>query len=200
MQNASHSIREEFHYILLFIATMWAVFFLTLIFPSLDSLGIVPRTFKGLIGIPASPFLHASFQHLFGNTIPLCILLALLAGSGARSWEIVADIILLGGLLLWLFGRSATHIGASGLICGLISFLILSGFFEKRLVPLLMSLFVGFLYGGTLFWGILPQIGTHVSWDGHLCSTIAGAIVAYILTRNGDNKGKTADVPVQENR
>ena len=120
MQNASHTIREEFHYVLYFIGIVWAVFFLSLVFPSLDYFGVVPRTLVGLIGIPAMPFLHANFFHLLGNTIPLFILLMLLAGSKARSWEIVVDIVLLGGLLLWLLGRSATHIGASGLIFGLI--------------------------------------------------------------------------------
>jgi membrane associated rhomboid family serine protease len=171
MQNASHTIREELRCIFLFVAALWTVFFVTLVFPSLDSFGVVPRTFKGLIGIPASPFLHANFHHLLGNTIPLCVLLTLLAGSKAHSWEIVVDVIILGGVLLWLFGRSAVHIGASGLICGLISFLIFSGIFEKRLVPLVVSLVVAFLYGGTLLWGVLPQIGTNISWDGHICGS-----------------------------
>ena len=90
---------------------------------------------------------------------------------------------LLGGLLLWLVGRSAIHIGASGLIFGLITFLLLSGFLEKRTVPLLVSLLVGFLYGTALLWGIVPRLGSHISWDGHLCGAIAGGIVAYALTR-----------------
>ena len=158
MQNASHTIREEFRYVLYFIGIVWAVYFLSLVFPSLDHFGVVPRTLVGLIGIPATPFLHVNFFHLLGNTIPLFILLMLLAGSKARSWEIVVDIVLLGGLLLWLLGRSATHIGASGLIFGLISFLIFSGILERRFLPLIISLIVGFFYGGTLLRGILPQI------------------------------------------
>jgi membrane associated rhomboid family serine protease len=117
------------------------------------------------------------------NTIPLFVLLALLAGSNARSWEIVAEVVLLGGLLLWLVGRPATHIGASGLIFGLITFLIVSGIREKRIVPLVVCLVVGFLYGGALIWGIIPRFGSHGSWDGHLCSALAGGIVAYALTR-----------------
>jgi membrane associated rhomboid family serine protease len=194
MQNASHTIREELRYIFLFVAVLWAAFLVTLALPSLNSFGVVPRTLKGLIGIPAAPFLHATFRHLLGNTIPLGILLTLLAGSKARSWEIVAGVIILSGTLLWLFGRSAVHVGASGLICGLISFLIFSGIFEKRLVPLIMSLVVGFLYGSTLLWSVVPQIGSDISWDGHLCGAIAGGIVAYALTRKGGQHEKTAEV------
>ena len=90
---------------------------------------------------------------------------------------------MLGGLLLWLFGRHATHIGASGLIFGLIAFLIVSGLEERRIIPLIIAVVVGFLYGGTLLWGILPLSGPHTSWDGHLCGAIAGAAVAYTLAR-----------------
>ena len=190
MQNASHTIREELYGIVAFIGIIWAVFLLTCAVPSLDSYGVVPRTFVGLVGIPAMVFLHADLHHLLVNTIPLLILLVLLAGSKARSWEIVIDVTLLGGLLLWLAGRPAIHIGASGLIFGLIAFLILSGFLEKRIVPLIVSLVVGFLYGGTLLWGILPRIGSHISWDGHLCGAIAGGIVAYALTRESRGKAE----------
>jgi membrane associated rhomboid family serine protease len=192
MQNASHTIREEFYGVVAFIGVIWAVFLLTCAVPSLDAYGVVPRTFVGLVGIPAMIFLHADLHHLLANTIPLLILLALLAGSNARSWEVVIDVVLLGGLFLWLVGRSAIHIGASGLIFGLIAFLILSGFLEKRIVPLMISLAVGFLYGGTLLWGVLPRVGSHISWDGHLCGAIAGGIVAYALTR--DSAGE-ADAP-----
>jgi len=183
MRNASHSVRAELHGVLLFVGTIWAVFLLSLVFPSIDSLGVVPRTLVGLVGIPAMPFLHANFHHLLSNTAPLLVLLALLAGSSARSWEIVIEVVLLGGLLLWVFGRPATHIGASGLIFGLVVFLMVSGILEKRMVPLAIAILVGFLYGGSLASGILPWVGRQVSWDGHLCGAIAGGVVAYALTK-----------------
>jgi membrane associated rhomboid family serine protease len=114
----------------------------------------------------------------------LFILLVLLAGSKARSWEIIGDVVLLGGALLWLFGRpNSNNIGASGLIFGLIAFLILSGLLEKRLVPLAIALIVGFVYGSTLIYGVLPQIDAQISWEGHLCGAVAGGFVAYTLTR-----------------
>lgn len=129
------------------------------------------------------PFLHANFLHLLSNTIPLVVLLILLAGSRAESWQVVLDVALLGGLLLWIFGREAVHIGASGLISGLTAFLIVAGLLEQRIVPLLIALIVGFLYGGSLILGVIPRFGSNISWDGHLCGAIAGGIVAYALAR-----------------
>jgi membrane associated rhomboid family serine protease len=64
-----------------------------------------------------------------------------------------------------------------------VAFLILSGFLERRIVPLVVALFVGFLYGSSLIMGVLPRLGSQISWDGHLCGAIAGGIVAYALTR-----------------
>ncbi len=115
------------------------------------------------------------------------MLLLLLAGSKAQSWAIVAYIVFLSGALLWLFGRPATHIGASGLIYGLIAYLLVSGICERRIVPMVISMVVGFLYGGTLASGILPSWGSHISWEGHLLGAIAGGVIAYLLTKELDN-------------
>jgi membrane associated rhomboid family serine protease len=183
MSGSSHTIRQELHEVLLFVGLIWAVYFVSLAFPGLDSYGLVPRRLVGLIGIGTMPFLHGNLQHLLSNTVPLVALLVLLAGSRAESWEVVVLITVLGGALLWLFGRTAVHIGASGLISGLTTFLIFSGFLERRITPLLIALLVEFFYGGSLISGILPHIGSDVSWDGHLCGAIAGCLVAYGLTR-----------------
>ena len=188
MADSSRTVREEIHAVALFVGAIWIVFFISLAFPAIDHLGVVPRTMIGLVGIPAMPFLHASFHHLLSNTIPLFVLLVLLAGSRAESWQAVLDIVLLGGLLLWIFGREAVHIGASGLISGLTAFLIVAGLLEQRIVPLLITLLVGFLYGGSLVLGVVPRLGSNISWDGHLCGAIAGGLVAYLLTRQTTQK------------
>ncbi|MDD5391633.1 MAG: rhomboid family intramembrane serine protease [Thiothrix sp.] len=182
MQNHTHRIREELPAVLLFIAAIWGVFLLDLILP-LERLGLVPRDLGGLIGIATMPFLHANLNHLMNNTVPLIVLLTLLAGSRADSRVTVMLVAILGGLLLWLFGRgNSLHIGASGLVFGLATFLIVSGILEKRTVPLLVSIFVAFTYGTTLLAGISPwQQG--VSWDGHLFGGVAGALVAWLLVR-----------------
>jgi membrane associated rhomboid family serine protease len=128
-------------------------------------------------------FLHADLQHIMSNTLPLVVLLSLLAGSQADSKKIVVFILLLGGLLLWLFGRSnSIHIGASLLVFGLATFLVISGLLEKRILPLIISLFVAIMYGSTLIAGISP-LQSGVSWEGHLMGGMAGAITAWLLVK-----------------
>ncbi len=188
MPDQSHTIRQEITGVILFVGAIWAVFLVSLLFPGVDEYGVIPRRTIGLVGIPAMPFLHANLQHILSNTIPLVVLLILLAGSRAESWEVVVLIAFLGGLLLWIFGREAIHIGASGLVSGLTAFLILSGFLEKRIIPLLIALLVGFFYGTSLVLGVIPRIGSDISWDGHLCGAIAGGVVAYALARAPSQK------------
>ncbi len=180
-----HTIREEFRGLVVFISVLWIVWLVDLILPiRLTDWGVHPRSIGGLIGIPLMPFLHGSFGHLLSNTIPLAILLALLAGSRSSSWQVVIELVLLGGGLLWCFGRSSSvHVGASGLIYGLIAFLVVAGLLEKRFVPLGIAILVGFLYGTTLIFGVIPSFERHISWDGHLFGAIAGAVVAYANTR-----------------
>ena len=171
------SLKREFKGITLFIAVIWIVFFLDLFLP-LERFALFPRHLTGLPGIIFSPFLHKDFSHIFSNSVPLVTLLALLAGSRANSAKTVGILILTSGLLLWLFGRSVPVIGASGLVFALIGFLVASGFFERRLLAIGVGLFVGFSYGGTLLFGILPgQSG--ISWDGHLFGAVAGVITAW---------------------
>jgi membrane associated rhomboid family serine protease len=184
---AKHTVREELNGVLAFVGCIWLVFVLGHVMPfDLESFGITPRTLRGLIGIATAPFLHASLEHLVNNTIPLIVLLVLLAGSRAESWAIVSYIVLFGGALLWMFGRPATHIGASSLIYGLVTYLIIAGIRERRFVPMVIAIVVGFLYGGTLAAGILPRWGSAISWEGHLFGAIAGGTVAYLVTRNRD--------------
>jgi membrane associated rhomboid family serine protease len=181
----THSIREEIDGVLAFIGCMWLVFAIGHILPfDIGSYGITPRTLRGLIGILTAPFLHGNLEHIVSNTIPLFFLLVLLAGSRPQSWAVVAYIMILGGALLWLFGRNATHIGASGLIFGLIAYLIVSGIRERRVGPMIISIIVGFVYGGTLAAGVVPSSSPYISWEGHLFGAIAGVIVAFWLTSN----------------
>jgi len=181
---AKHAIRDELHAVLAFVGFIWFVFVIENI-PGLhlEDYGIVPRTARGLTGILIAPFLHANLGHIASNTIPLTVLLVLLAGSRAATWAIVLSIVLLGGALLWLFGRPANHIGASSLIYGLVAYLFVSGIREQRIVPMFIAIVVGFLYGGSLAAGVVPRLGSQVSWEGHLFGAIAGAAIAYLMTR-----------------
>ncbi len=192
-----HTIKQELTGVLTFIGVIWVSFLADLFLPwQFTSLGITPRTLWGLFGIPLSPFLHVNFSHLLGNTVPLFLLLVLLAGSRTQTWETVGQIILLSGGLLWLLGRPHTHAGASGLIYGLIAFLIVAGIREKRLGSLVVAVLVGFLYGGTLIFGVLPTAGADVSWDGHLLGALAGAAVAYWQVAREPKSARTTDVTI----
>jgi len=153
------------------------VFLLDLILP-LEQLGLVPRSFTGLIGIVTMPFLHGNLTHLLSNTLPLVILLGLMVLSRPRPWSTMVLLTLISGAALWLLGRPALHIGASGLIYALMGFLIAAGVLERRLLPAAVALFVGLTYGASIIGGILPgQRG--VSWEGHLFGLLAGAALAW---------------------
>lgn len=192
-KDAAPSIGQELKGIALFVGVIWGVFILDRIIYGVDfsAFGLVPRTLWGTAGIVSMPFLHASWGHLLGNTVPLIVLLVLLAGSKARSGQIVAEIVVAGGIMLWIFGRQATHVGASGLIFGLVAFLIGSGLLERRITALIVSVIVGILYGGTLIGGVLPGIDPRVSWDGHLCGAIAGGLIAWVIARDVKNDGRS---------
>lgn len=162
---------------------LWGVFLVDRVLPiDFNRWGIIPRELGGIWGIFLSPFLHANLSHLLSNFLPLMILLTLLVATQRHSWWIALQIVLLGGLLLWVFGRPAVHVGASGLIYGLIAYLMAAGFRQGRFGPAIAALLVGFLYGGTLLSGVLPTVGEHVSWDGHLTSAVAGGILGYFST------------------
>ncbi len=168
----------------LFVAMLWVVFLIDRALP-LERLGLVPRTVAGLTGIVAMPFLHSNLAHLAANTVPLIVLLVMLSISGARALGTSVAIVLLSGTLLWLFGRSANHIGASGLVFGLAAFLIASAWYRRTLAALGVAVLTVVLYGGVLASGVLP-FNAAVSWDGHLAGAVAGVLTAALsVTRTG---------------
>ena len=193
-----HSIKDEIVGVLIFIGVIWAVSVVGFFWEPLRTmLALIPRTFFGLDGIVTMPFVHQGLGHLLSNTIPLIVLLTLLAGSRGRSWVIVIVIVLINGILLWLIGGSGAHIGASGLVMGLITYLISSGLFEQRPLPLLISVIVALLYGTTLIWNLLP-LSPGVSWTGHLYGAVAGVIAGYAFASppfsQWINRGKRGEV------
>jgi membrane associated rhomboid family serine protease len=143
----------------------------------LNRWGILPRTFTGLVGIPLSPFLHGSFTHLILNTVPLVTLGSLVACSGVRLFLVVSLwITLLSGAALWLFGRSAYHVGASGVLFGYFGYLVARGWYERSVTALLVALLTLVLYG-SIVWGVLPT-RSYISWEAHLFGLLAGVLVA----------------------
>lgn len=171
-------------YPILFALTIWLVFWFELRFQvRFNKFGIYPGTFEGLRGIVFSPFIHGSLKHLFNNTVPLLVLsMALFYFYRNISWKVLFYGMLLTGLLTWLIGRPAIHIGASGVIYMLVAFLFLKGILSKHIRLIALSLIVVFLYGG-LWWYVMP-IEQGISWEGHLSGFIVGGVFAFIFKSN----------------
>lgn len=162
------------------IAILWLVYFLNLILAiDLRVYGIMPRHLGGLWGIPAAPFLHVDFQHLSANSGALFVLLAIaLAYDRTHAIKAVLAIMLLGGMMVWLFAKAGTiHIGASGIIFGLIGYLMFLGLFRRDWKAVLISIGISLLYGGALY-SLLTYV-PGVSWSGHLFGFIAGVMAAW---------------------
>jgi len=141
---------------------------------------LVPREFTHLPGIIGMPFLHQGFGHLIANTLPLAAFGGLLLTRGIDYFvRAIALVTIGGGLLLWLFGRSAAHIGASGLVFGLFGLLIARAVFARSVESILIGLVVMLGYGGLVF-GVFPT-DSSVSWDGHLAGLVAGIVTARFL-------------------
>ena len=170
-------------YPLLLVFTIWLVFwYQTNIDYSIKSFGIRPQHIDGLLGIFTSSFLHSNIDHLYNNSIPLFVLsLALFYFYNKLAWKVILFGILLSGLLTWLIGRTGNHIGASGLIYVLFSFIFFKGVFTRHYRLIALSLMVIFLYG-SMIWYVFP-IKNGISWEGHLGGLITGFIFALIFKK-----------------
>ena len=166
---------------LLFGLLIWGVYWFELRFDfNFNKYGIYPRTFKGLTGVLCSPFIHGSLKHLYNNTFPLLILsTALFYFYNKVSWKVLLYGTLLSGLLTWVFARNAYHIGASGIIYMLSSFIFFRGIFAKYYRLVAVSLMVVFLYG-SLIWYIFP-IEKGISWEGHLSGFLTGFLFSFFF-------------------
>ena len=154
----------------------------------LSRYGIYPRVLESLPHIYAAPFLHGSHGHLLNNIVGLGIFstLCLLRTVRFYLWSSFF-IISLSGLLVWLFGRPAIHIGASGWIFGLWSLIIAMAWFDRRFINIVLAVFVIFFYGG-MFYGVLPG-RPGISFEAHLFGAVSGVICALITAKIRRSKG-----------
>jgi membrane associated rhomboid family serine protease len=162
------------------VALMW---FLEVVdsFTDVDDYGIQPREPDGLIGVATSPFLHGGWDHLISNTIPfLAMGLGIALAGAARVLAVTGIVMLVGGIGTWLVGPDNTnHIGASGVVFGYASYLLIRGFYNRSAFELVMGLVVGVLWGSVLLGGLVPREG--ISWQGHLFGGIGGVVAARVL-------------------
>jgi membrane associated rhomboid family serine protease len=171
-------------YPVLFVLLIWVVYWVEFKFNiNLKIYGIQPDKLEGLIGVFFSPFLHSSLKHLFNNTIPLFLLSSAIFYFYKKiSWRIILFGIILSGILTWIIGRDSVHIGASGLIYVLISFIFFKGIISKNFNLMALSLIVVFIYGSTI-WYIFP-IKVNMSWEGHLSGFLVGILLAFLFKKN----------------
>lgn len=140
-------------------------------------LGIRPRTASGLIGILTAPLIHGNLYHLLSNTFPLLFLGATMFFFYKRiAPTVFFRSYFWTNLMVWIFARDALHIGSSGIVYGLASFLVFFGIFRRDFVSLFISIVVFMIYGG-VFYGILPT-DTRVSWEAHLAGVLVGLFSA----------------------
>ena len=163
---------------LYFVLFLWIVYWIETQYGlNFGKYGLFPRTEKGLLGIFVSPFLHANLKHLFNNSVPLFVLLTMLLYFYHKiAYKVLLIGTILLGLLTWIIGRSNLHIGASGIVYLLFSFIFFSGIIRKYYRLTAVSLVVIFLYGG-MVWYLFP-IDEKISWEGHLSGFIVGLLLA----------------------
>tara|TARA_B100000287_G_scaffold57993_1_gene51006 strand:+ start:161 stop:814 length:654 start_codon:yes stop_codon:yes gene_type:complete len=174
----------------LLLMIIWGVKIIEYVFGlSFISYGVFPQKINGLKGILLSPFIHKDFTHLINNSYPLLILGSLLFSFYKKiAHQLFIWLYLISGFWLWVIGRPAFHIGASGIIYALAGFLFLSGLIRKNRKLSSVSFLVIFLYG-SIIWGIMP-IKNSVSWEGHLAGFLAGLLVAIFFRKEGPKKEK----------
>jgi len=169
---------------------IWSVKLFEIVFDyDFTEYGVLPRNFNGLIGILFSPLIHSDVNHLLSNSLPVIILCLLIFNFYSQiAKKIFIYLYFISGLWLWCIGRESFHIGASGLIYAMASFLFFSGILRKNSQLSAVALLVIFIYGG-LFWGLFP-IHKNVSWEGHLTGFIAGVLVSFICRKDGPKRKK----------
>lgn len=160
---------------------MWLTFTANFVydFPVvLSNYGIIPRNLPGLVGVFTAPILHANLQHILSNTFPLLFLGAVIF----YFYPVIARKVLIivyfsTNLLVWIFARHMNHIGASGLIYGFASFLVVYGLLRRDIYSMVISLVTMASYG-YLIYGVLP-VYSDLSWEMHIAGVVSGVFCAF---------------------
>jgi|TARA_B110000902_G_C14135562_1_gene523717 membrane associated rhomboid family serine protease len=167
------------------IVIIWLIYWIEITFGyNFNKYGIFPRDFKGLRGVFLSPLIHSNISHLSNNSVPLFVLLASLFYFYRKiAFKVLFYGVFFSGFLCWLIARNSYHIGASGVIYLLFSFVFFSGIIRKHYRLIAMSLVVIFLYG-SMIWLLLPT-EDRISWEGHLSGFLVGFLYAYLYRKKG---------------
>lgn len=169
---------------IIFVGVLFLFHIVRWVWEDIPVLGVIPRQGRGIWGLFFYPFYHGSWEHLFSNAVPLLFLGTILWMYYQKlALKVVLWIYVGSGFWLWTFGRDAMHIGASGIVYGLFSFLTLSGLIRQFKPLIAISLLIIFIYG-SIIWGVFP-IEKTISWEGHLMGLIWGFILSIFFLPEG---------------
>ena len=176
---------------IVYVLTIWIIYAIEISFGyNFNKYGVYPRDLIGLRGVFLTHFIHSNVSHLFNNSIPLFVLLSSLFYFYRQvALKILLFGALLSGFLTWLIARESYHIGASGVVYVLFSFVFFSGIIRKHYRLVALSFIIVFLYGG-MIWYVLP-IKQGISWEGHL----SGLLVGLFFSIHYRKKGIVKEVP-----
>jgi membrane associated rhomboid family serine protease len=173
--------------------TLWVIKFIEYNWKlNFINFGVLPLKAEGLIGILTAPLIHENFKHLISNSLPLFLLtLTLFYFYKEIAGKVFLLIYFIVGICVWLSGREAYHIGASGVVYGLASFLFFSGIIRRDSRLAAITMLIVFLYG-SMIWGIFPDFfpDENISYESHLWGLIAGVVFAIYFKRQGPQKQK----------
>lgn len=160
---------------------MWIVFLFEINYGfNFNQFSIYPRKISSLGGILASPFLHSDLSHITNNTLSFFVLMLIVRFFYKQNYiKIFLLGILLSGLLTWIIARPAYHLGISGVIYVLASFIISKSFFSKQYNLIAIAFTVIFIYG-SMIWYVFP-IDKSISWEGHLSGLISGVVLSFLF-------------------
>lgn len=179
--NNTEAIRFRYSvtYTLSFVALLWLIKMVEWALAiDFGVFGIHPRTLEGTFGIITGPLIHGNFMHLLSNSFPLILLgVGIFYFYGPIAVPVFLWIYFMTGISVWAFARDAYHIGASGIVYGLVAFLFFSGLFRRDVRSIAIAFIVMFLYGG-MFYGILPT-DPGISWESHLLGSFTGIVCAF---------------------
>ncbi len=186
------TLKRAIQFPLIFIGLMWLIHIVKILGNfDWNKYGVHPHAVDGLPGILLSPLLHSNFQHLLSNSIPLFLMMTLIGLFYSKVSKLSFVLIyILTGVTVWLFARPVYHIGASGVVYGLISFVFWSGVFRKNFRSIILSLIIVLLYSGYIS-GVLPG-KPNISWESHLLGGLSGILVAFLL-KNVEEEHEKAD-------
>lgn len=170
---------SDYKLVVVFVVLIWGVEIVNIALQhNLNEFALRPREVGSLYGVLSMHFLHNSLGHLLSNTIPLLVL-GFFVSALDKMRQVTFCIMLLSGLLVWIFARGGLHAGASGLVMGYWGYLISNAFFHRSFKNVSIAIITLLIYGGAVF--TLFDFRASISFEGHIFGFVAGVVSAWLF-------------------